>query len=304
MAVVLGDFRQALQVRENTRGLRQSEAFFQHVQNLPALAELLFAHTSGWTAAGICVSSRPRPLVDSYMPVFLPGLGLAKSLAAALNIPWSETSHQENHIWAALSTAPGLKDDVFLALHVSGGTTDLLLVKRCESDLEIEALGTAGDLHAGQFVDRIGVALGLHFPAGPQLESLAALAGHDLQFPSVHSNGQMSFSGPESAARRAVDRAAPADIAYSVFSCVARTLEGVLLWAEKHTGCRSVLLAGGVMANRQIAGYLSERFAARLSLYSATPKLSVDNAVGAAILALRRYGPVDRCWEGNDTFES
>lgn len=301
---VVGDYRQPLEVKENQRGLRQSEAFFQHVQNLPNLTERLFKDNSGSTVAGICVSSRPRPRPDSYMPVFLPGLSLARSLAAALGIPCSETSHQENHIWAGIGGSSELEEDTFLALHVSGGTTDLLLVRRRMGELGIQEIGTSSDLNAGQFVDRVGVALGLPFPAGPHLEGLAENAEVDLGFACSQQGGCMSFSGPESAAQRMVGRAEPADIAFSVFSCIARTLERALAWAAESTECGSVLLAGGVMANQKIAVHLREHLCGRLTLHFADPAMSVDNAVGAALQGLYRCTWPDDVEGGEVSYES
>lgn len=62
---------------------------------------------------------------------------------------------------------------VFCILHASGGTTDLLLAeKRADSTYALTQAGGSKDLHAGQFVDRVGVALGLQFPAGAALEQL------------------------------------------------------------------------------------------------------------------------------------
>ncbi|HBE07292.1 MAG TPA: O-sialoglycoprotein endopeptidase, partial [Firmicutes bacterium] len=53
---------------------------------------------------------------------------------------------------------------------ISGGTTELLRVARCQAIWEINLLGGSTDLSAGQFIDRVGQALGLPFPAGPHLE--------------------------------------------------------------------------------------------------------------------------------------
>lgn len=74
---------------------------------------------------------------------------------------------------AGLWSAQGPDADRFLLLHASGGTTDLLLAeKQTDSTYALTQAGGSKDLHAGQFVDRVGVALGLQFPAGAALEQL------------------------------------------------------------------------------------------------------------------------------------
>lgn len=68
-------------------------------------------------------------------------------------------------------TARGPNSDQFLTFHLSGGTSELLYVSSKPSGFEVEIIGGTTDLSAGQFVDRIGVAMGLPFPAGPHLEN-------------------------------------------------------------------------------------------------------------------------------------
>jgi len=73
------DERQVLEVRQGRKGLAQSEMVFQHTRNLPMLIERL--PLAGFAIKGVSVSARPRPLADSYMPAFLAGYGMARSLA-------------------------------------------------------------------------------------------------------------------------------------------------------------------------------------------------------------------------------
>ena len=109
------------------------------------------------------------------MPCFLAGLSAAKSIAVALNAPLYEFSHQCGHIMAALysSGRTDLYDKRFAAFHVSGGTTEMLSVGPSENGFCAEIVGGTLDLNAGQVIDRIGVALGLNFPCGRELEALA-----------------------------------------------------------------------------------------------------------------------------------
>lgn len=194
---------------------------------------------------------------------------------------------------AGLWSAGGPPDQEFLALHISGGTTELLRICRNPGGFSEEILGCSADLHAGQFIDRIGVALGLPFPAGPALETLAAAgtAGR-VVLPASVKDYRLSFSGPESQAQRLIGRVEGADLALAVLACVAKSLEVLLRRAVEETGLKQVLVVGGVAANR----YLRERLSRRLEhravgarLHFADPRYSTDNAVGVALLARERY---------------
>ena len=171
--------KKLLPVKKGELGLRQSDAVFHHTKQLPEIFGRLFEEASVIPEA-IGVSVRPRNIDGSYMPCFLCGEGLADSLSAVNNIPVYKTSHQVGHILAALYSA-GKLDFVnrrFIAFHVSGGTTDCLLVEPdSENVIKITELGTSLDLKAGQAVDRVGLMLGLDFPCGIQLEALAEKSG-------------------------------------------------------------------------------------------------------------------------------
>ena len=154
---IVYDKRTVLSVRPGERGIRQSEGVFQHVRNLGAmLPELLAALPTGRIQC-VAVASRPRTAPGSYMPVFLAGRTAAASVAAALHVPLYEFSHQEGHIRAALLGHEGMMEAPFLGMHISGGTTEIF---RVEPGVRVGLLGGTTDLHAGQFIDRIGVAMG------------------------------------------------------------------------------------------------------------------------------------------------
>ena len=103
------------------------------------------------------------------MPVFRAGESQARAAAALLRVPFYPVSHQEGHVRAAMVDSNIDAKQPFLALHLSGGTTEILL---CDHG-ELTLLGGSLDLHAGQLVDRTGVRMKLGFPAGPALEKLA-----------------------------------------------------------------------------------------------------------------------------------
>ncbi len=283
---IVFDKRTMLSVPFGQRGLRQSDGVFQHVRQLPALIEALFAAVGHDTIHSVCVSARPVDREDSYMPVFLTGLGQARALAAALGVPLRQFDHQRGHLRAALyGNETLLEKERFLAVHLSGGTTDVLLVNHTRPrGLAVTALGRSTDLHAGQFVDRIGVALGAPFPAGKTLEARArAFDGQAERLPCSVNGTDCSFSGAESAAQRMLAAGADADmLAYAVYDCLSRTLKKLLQNAVRDAGALPVLLCGGVASSLLLRELLVKD--APGPLYFGRSELSGDNAVGVALL--------------------
>lgn len=282
---ILADERKMLQVASGSRGLRQSEALFQHVQNIPQLTARLTGLLQGHKLVALGVSVKPRPQADSYMPVFLPGQTVAYALSHILDIPIYELSHQETHIWSGLASAGGPSTPEFLNMHLSGGTTELALVTHDDQHrLEIDLWGGTLDLHAGQFVDRLGVKLGLDFPCGQALEKLASKTTASLPIPTFHRTGMVSFSGPLTALEKMVDQVEPEVLARACLKSIARTLEKWIRWAETKTESRDLLIVGGVAANKLIREDLVKELP-HWKLHFAHPMHSVDNAYGAAYYA-------------------
>ncbi len=284
---IIRDERRVLQVPEGQRGLQQSQALFQHLHNLPDIMETLFREIDPEGIRTVAVSNQPRPVAGSYLPVFIAGSSLARSLSTAWRRPLLETTHQEGHLMAGIFSSKAILEGSFLAVHLSGGTTELLRVRRCDDrrGFAIEILGGTGDLHAGQFVDRVGVALGLPFPAGPALEELAQQSTAPVQLPVAVQGYQFSFSGPESAAQRLIAAGCPAaDVARGVEICLVNTLEKVLRRAIKEYRQTDVLVVGGVAANSYIRNVLPAKLAFDANFHFAAPGLSSDNAVGVALL--------------------
>lgn len=285
---IRADLRQILNVPEGEIGLRQQAALFQHWQNLPVLMGRLREQTRGPIVA-IAFSGSPRKEAGSYLPVFTAGANMANSLGAALQVPVYNFSHQEGHLAAGEFGAGGPIGPSFLAVHLSGGTTELLKVEKCACGYQVSVLGKALDLNAGQFVDRVGVALGLPFPAGRHLEELAVSAGGtELSLPSVVRGYDVSFAGPTSAALRLLEGGAEKGaVARAVFRSIAKALEKILRPAVLTTGLNEILLVGGVASNSLIRERLIERLehpAVGARLFFAPPHLSTDNAVGIARL--------------------
>lgn len=287
---LLQEQRQLLEVKPDGCGLRQSEMVFQHMRNLPVLFEKVFATCSGKVNA-VAVSERPRPLAASYMPAFVCGTSFARAIASVNSVPLYLTSHQQNHIEAGLWSAEGPKAGCFIALHASGGTTDVLLVQREGVNLSVEQLSSGLDLHAGQFVDRVGVELGLSFPCGKQLELLAQKANTPAQIPVAVKGLAMSFSGPLTATKKLLAQGlAKEDIAMGVQIALAKSFAKLLANVCAKTGVNEVLFVGGVASNIFIRDFLVQKLGQEsIMLHFPQPVFCSDNAVGCAVVALRNW---------------
>ena len=288
---VVASCRQLLPVKLGERGLRQSEGVFIHVRQLPGRLEELREFIRGDEIVAVCASSRPRDEEESYMPVFQVGDAQARGMAAMLGVPCFASTHQRGHVAAAMVDS-GIAPGDLLAVHLSGGTTELLSL-RGEA---LSLLGGTLDLHAGQVVDRVGVALGLPFPAGPHLEKLA-LQGHaEARLPVSMAEGGLRchLSGAESQAQRWIASGALSveDIAMEVYDLLARTVARLILAGAAKTGIRQVLIAGGVASSALFRRLVTERIRKSdrgLRVCFGKPEYSGDNAVGAALIGARKY---------------
>ena len=281
---VIVQSKQLLPVKKGELGLRQSDAVFHHTKQLPVILGRLCEEISVVREA-IGVSVRPRNISGSYMPCFLCGEGFADSLSAVNNIPVYKTSHQVGHILAALYSA-GKLDFVnrrFIAFHVSGGTTDCLLVEPdSENVVKITELGTSLDLKAGQAVDRVGLMLGLDFPCGTQLEALAESSIKKYKIKPVIKDGSCCLSGVENKCRKMLDDGeAKEDVAMFCLQYIYSAVCGMTECALEKNGVLPIVFAGGVMSNKIIRRQLENKFEA----YFAEPVFSCDNAAGTAVFA-------------------
>ncbi len=279
-----------LEVPEGRIGLRQSDALFQHVAHLPERVAELDAGF-GETIAAIAASTRPRAIEGSYMPCFLAGAGLARSMAHAQGVPFYEVSHQQGHLAAAALSANVLHllDEPFLAWHLSGGTTELLHVRPNGKLFTAKIIGGTNDLAAGQLIDRAGQLLQLPFPAGAQLETLAdACTDPEKPFRPKVADSWFSLSGAQNKIERLHHAGAPDE---TVARYAIDIISSAVIEATRQAVTRlhlPVLCAGGVMSNRLLQQRMCDTFGA----YIAQPVLSGDNAVGVAVLAARLNGEI------------
>lgn len=273
--------RKILDVKDGMRGIRQSDGVFIHNRELP---EMISDAVGSAKIDAVGVSTKPRNVQGSYMPVFTVGSGYAKAIAAVLGVKCYEFSHQDGHIMAGLysSSANKLLSEPFLSVHLSGGTTEILRSNFNGYRFENEIVGGTLDISAGQLIDRIGVGMGLKFPCGKKLEKLAVDSDRTLKLPYAVKNAYVNLSGIETKLLNMTD-GENCVIARTVFEYLAHVLIKMLNSAKKSTGIRRILVVGGVASNTFIRSALCDEFSD--NIFFASKEMSSDNAVGTAVLA-------------------
>ena len=269
-----------LPVKPGELGLRQSDAVFSHTKSLPELSGRLFSHAEEITA--IAVSTRPRAVEGSYMPCFMVGYSHAKLLSDVLGVPLFEVSHQQGHVAACLWSAGrlDLMDKPHLAWHLSGGTTELLLVEPDGKNVKCTKLGGTTDISAGQLIDRTGVMLDLPFPAGKHVDALSQEAVNKDVFKVKCTGLEFSLSGVQNKVQQYAQTNSPAETAAYALRCVCQAVKMATENAKKAYPGLEVVFSGGVASNRMLRTVMKD------AIFCA-PAYSTDNAMGVAVLAHR-----------------
>lgn len=291
---IICDIRRFLTVKQGERGLRQSDALFQHVKNLPELFEELRETFSGQIDA-VAYSSKPRPVEGSYMPVFLAGESFARTLAAMLSIPVLPFSHQEGHIEAVKAYSSFADEERFMACHFSGGTSELLEVHAKGAGYDIEIIGGSLDIAFGQVIDRAGVAMGMAFPSGQEMDDIAlnTEVSSKLLTPIKVKDAWLNLSGIDTQMKKALEQSAfwtdsetsRDGLIKELFEKIADSMIKMVLQGAEKTGSDKIIMAGGVSSSRFIRDRISDKLKkSGIHAEFDTGSLSQDNAVGTALL--------------------
>jgi len=278
------DYARLLPVKQGELGLRQSDAVFAHIKSLPELSGRLFSDLSGEIAA-VGVSTRPRAVEGSYMPCFMVGYSHAKMLSDALGVPMVEVSHQQGHVAASLWSAGrlDLMDRPHLAWHLSGGTTELLLVEPEGRNVRCTKIGGTTDISAGQLIDRTGQLLELPFPSGKHLDHLSMKAEMKDTFKVKCQDLTFSLSGIQNKVQQFHAKyGIPEETAAYALRCVAGAVFRTTEEAMKRYPGTCVVFSGGVASNSML-----RKVMAPLDPVFSDPRYSTDNAMGVAVLAKR-----------------
>ena len=274
-----------LPVKQGALGLRQSDAVFSHIKSLPELSDRLFSNLDPDAVTAIGVSTRPRAVEGSYMPCFLVGISHGKLLSDALHVPLVEVSHQQGHVAASLWSAErlDLMDQPHLAWHLSGGTTELLLVAPEGKNVCCTRIGGTTDISAGQLIDRTGQLLGLPFPAGKHLDALSGQAERKDSFRVKCDHAEFSLSGIQNKVQQYHEKQGNAveTAAFALRCIVGAVIEATQQAQKKYPGL-PVVFSGGVASNSML-----REMTRPMKPIFAQPQYSTDNAMGVAVLACR-----------------
>ena len=270
-----------LPVKDGALGLRQSDAVFHHTQSLPELSGRLFSGLNARDIVGVGVSTRPRAVDGSYMPCFTVGYSHAKMLADMLGVPLFEFSHQQGHIAASLWSAGrlDLMQEPHLAWHLSGGTTELLLVKPDGKTVVCEKIGGTSDISAGQLIDRTGQLLNLPFPSGKHLDALCANVNSDEYFKVKCPDLTFSLSGVQNKVNAYFENHTPEETASYAIHSVSNAVFAATQNALRQYPDMSVVFSGGVASNSTLRNVM-----APISPIFCDKQYSTDNAMGVAVL--------------------
>ena len=276
---------QLLPVRQGELGLRQSDAVFHHVKSLPELSGRLFSNLHMQNITVVGVSTRPRAIEGSYMPCFMVGISHAETIANMLHVPLFQCSHQQGHVAAALwsSDRMDLMDKPHLAWHLSGGTTELLLVEPEGKNVHCTKIGGTTDISAGQLIDRTGQLLSLPFPSGKHIDAISSSAQSNEVFCAKCKDFYFSLSGLQNKVEQfyASSSNATETAAYAL-RCICATIYKSTQMALKSFPGLPIVFSGGVASNSMLRSRMKE-----LGAIFAKPEFSTDNAMGVAILAAR-----------------
>lgn len=274
-----------LPVKQGELGLRQSDAVFAHIKGLPELSDRLFSHVDIGKITAIGVSTRPRAVEGSYMPCFMVGYSHAKLLSDTLGVPLVEVSHQQGHVAASLWSANHLElmEQPHLAWHLSGGTTELLLVEPEYRNVKCTKIGGTTDISAGQLIDRTGQLLSLPFPSGKYVDALSVGAKRTDVFRVKCRDMTFSLSGVQNKVWQFHESVNdPAETAAYALRCAATAVFGASEQARKAYPGLPIVFSGGVASNSMLRSVL-----APLNPIFSQPQFSTDNAMGVAVLAYR-----------------
>lgn len=291
---VIADQRRSLRVKDGSRGLRQSEALFQHNENIPDMLESIFKIIEKSQINAIGVSNKPRPLEGSYMPVFNAGVNYAKVISSVLNCPLYSFSHQEGHIEAALSSSLFKESPKFITLHLSGGTSEVLSIDNSSFGYGINVIGGSKDISFGQLIDRVGVALSHPFPCGEILDQIANnYRGKNLHLltPICVDGLVFNLSGLESQCQRIIASHCDAEaLIYELFYIISQSLCQIAKNSVGENHNNKILFVGGVSASKFVRNYIINYFKGKEIIpVFGDPTFSTDNAIGCAILCAKSF---------------
>lgn len=273
-----------------------------HVKRLlPLVRQVLAdAHCSAAELDAVAYTAGP-----GLAGALLVGASTAQALALGWGIPALPVHHMEGHLLAPLLEPDG-PDFPFLALLVSGGHTQLLDAVQLG---EYQLLGESIDDAAGEAFDKVAKMMGLAYPGGPEVAALAATgAAERFVFPRPMTDRpglDFSFSGLKTAVLNRIQQCVKetgelsaqdkADIAAGFEKAVVDTIVIKCQRALAQTGRKTLVMAGGVSANRALRVRLAEVFEPQgIRVHYPSPAYCTDNGAMIAFAGALRLAAGER----------
>lgn len=262
----------------------------EHLKNLFPLLDILLKESDKKMEdiTHIAITTSPGLILSLVV-----GVSFGKALSFLYNKPIIPVHHIEGHIYSSFLEEK--REYPFLALVISGGHTELYLVKDFE---EYHLLGKTKDDAAGEAFDKVATMLGLSYPGGPSIEKFLEnyLPQTKIDFPSVNiPNYDFSFSGIKTFTKALIEKNNynKKDIAFYFQENIILNLWKKLYKAVIDTNVKNVVVVGGVSANKRLRDFLSkESRELGLNIYLPPKKYSTDNAsmiAYAGYLRAKRY---------------
>ncbi|MCX7785009.1 MAG: tRNA (adenosine(37)-N6)-threonylcarbamoyltransferase complex transferase subunit TsaD [candidate division WOR-3 bacterium] len=234
---------------------------------------------------GIAVTYGP-----GLVGALLVGLSFAKALSINLNIPFVGVNHLEGHIFSLFLSCPELEPP-FISLIISGGHTELILVK---DYCQYQTLGSTQDDACGEAYDKVARMLNLPYPGGAFIEKLAVNGSRTIKFPIPQVPGyNFSFSGLKTAVLyylKATKDYRPEDVACSFQETVIDFLWEKVKKVSSDYKINQIGVSGGVAINKRIRSRLSEYGEIYgIKFYFPQPVMCTDNGAMIAICGIERF---------------
>jgi N6-L-threonylcarbamoyladenine synthase len=289
--IIAEEISSQIDIHKAYGGIVPELAAREHLKNLPLITDFVLKKSKLELKDINLLAVTSGPGLKGCLLI---GTNFARGLSLKYPTPLMGINHIEAHIFSVFLENPGIQLP-FLALVVSGGHTEIVLVKKVGS---YEIMTRTLDDAAGEAFDKTANLLGIPYPGGAKLAELAdSISSSRFNLPKVMREAEgFSFSGLKTAIMLLVkankeninkDKAILSEIAYAAQDAIVEALYFKLLQAINQSGVKKVAVSGGVSANKALRKKISGD--KKIEAYYPSMLHCTDNAAMVAYMGLRRY---------------